>query len=121
MEILSVKEAYFLFKKAWWELARTGCDKEDVRSVDLLQFSNLCPLCEWTSSYNKTCDECPVEWPSKGDRIGSCHDGFLDILDIGIYTEWQLSIDAGELKRSKEIAKNISELPLKEKYQKYLK
>lgn len=119
MEILSVKEAYFLFKKAWWELARTGCCKEDVRSVDLLQFDNLCPLCEWVSYYNKTCDECPVEWPYydiiKDNSIYSCSGSG------GIFNKWNSQLALRNTKKAKEIAKQISELPLKKQYQKYLK
>jgi hypothetical protein len=122
---LTKKQAIDFFRVAYWELARTGDKtKLEIKFVDMCDFLNQCPLCEYVYQealmsipyveryeIGKTtyyCDKlCPINWP--GSIMNICWGPW------GLYTKWKKEED---IKIRKELAKQISELPERGDYEK---
>lgn len=106
---IEIEEAIRLTRIAWWEIARTGCRKSEVKTVDLSKFESRCPLCHYTlkETQKTDCYTCPFEW-----------DPFEPNSDCSkLFTQWLDYMAAKNIHKAKIIAKKISELPLKKRYQ----
>ena len=66
---------------------------------------HYCYLCAYVAeNYGNRCNSCPVEWPK-----GRCCD------DEELYSKWKFAMREDEYTRAAEIARQIAEVPEKEK------
>lgn len=118
--ILTEQESIRAFRIMWWEMARTACDKTEVKTVDSSLWVNRCSLCQYvrysflvTVTGYLNCRKCPIDWPGgECDMIG------------GLYHKWKTAkgfyvdgIDRlHQKRRMKALALEICNLPLKAKH-----
>lgn len=119
---ITLKEAVDGFRKQWnWIADETLKQKRRVEKFEYFDEQDIdphdtpwrdCYLCEFSRSVyiGHQCDKCPIEW---GGKIGDCYHKNTRGDYRGLYVRW---IKAADYKEAARLAREIANLPLKEKY-----
>lgn len=126
---ITLKDAVDGFRKQWgWMADETLRQKRKVKKVEYFYARhmghaempfNQCYLCEFVVfgyrnipvGFHHLCNDCPVEW---GGKVNHCVRRNRYINKKGIYWKWFITTN---YKKAARLAREIANLPLKEKYQ----